>query len=227
MVTYLRMVGFVLALFFSLSGTNIFATDALGTNGDKASVDVGKEEMQNENENESESNRNGKLASVLFESGSAVFPMPTSGVKGGYFLSPNGLAEISSVSGALKISGVSLDVSLLSLGYKMFLGNSFYLHGGFAQRTIKFAVTSSEYTLSADAQSTALEFQIGNRWQWSGFTLGCTWLGYVYPLSSSSTKSIPTIAEGSSSAKDLDDSLDMLAETPNVEFLRISLGWSF
>ena len=93
------------------------------------------------------------------------------------------------------------------------------------------AFTATDLTtnleVSTEANSLGLEFGIGNRWQWEGFTLGVTWLGYFNPLSASSSKDIPAETVGSTAANDLDDALDSLGETPNMQLFRISAGWAF
>lgn len=79
--------------------------------------------------------------------------------------------------------------SHISAYSELFLGNSFYLTGGYGQRTLQYDGLTALDTILADSDKkdgrvremtyTDLGFDVGfgNRWQWKYFSLGVQWLG--------------------------------------------------
>src|SRR5690606_28780744 len=135
--------------------------------------------------------------------------------------------------GSVTLSGVGVGWSMIEARAKFFVGNSFYLTGGAGQRTFTF---TSELTpldggpeFSAEAKATTLgaTFAIGNQWQWDYFTLGLDWIGYFLPISQSGDSEVvfPGVVEDD--LKELNDSLEELGKTPNLQVLRIYLGIAF
>lgn len=202
---------------------------------DEPAKDAAKEEAAPEKTHfSSADNRQGKMASVVLEEGFAIAPLPTSGFGASYFVTPDLLAELSYVSGEFKLADISISGSLLELRAQYFIGNSFYVIGGFGQRKIGFdakldasAAGGNKIPVSVETTSTGLSLGVGNHWQWGGFTLGCQWLGYFLPLSSSGDTDLDVAGANDKDKKDLQDSIDGLAKTPTYQALRLAAGWSF
>ena len=60
----------------------------------------------------------------------------------------------------------------LKLGYKKFVGNSFYY-----QPSVYYRRTSHQTTVTYKYRDAGLGLRIGNEWQWENFMLGIDWLG--------------------------------------------------
>jgi len=184
---------------------------------------------------ESEANRQNKIASVVGELGLAIAPLPTVGFAGGYYIMPDLLAEFSLVVGSFEIDKTELSWSYTSLRAKWFLGNSFYLNLGFANRSIDFkssltasaAGQTATVAVDASAKSSGIDFAIGNRWQWEYFSVGCDWLGYFQPLSSSGDDNVTAPGVVQKELNDFNDLLEQLGETPHLQLLRFYIGASF
>jgi len=117
------------------------------------------------------------------------------GVQFGKFINSNSLflGEVTNGSdswGTVILFGSRREINSTTVGlhYKYFTGNTFYVRFGADYRTIKYRQTyywtSSNEMRNFDGESTALNFQLGNQWQWSGFTLGCDWVGVALPIMS-------------------------------------------
>lgn len=78
------------------------------------------------------------------------------------------------------------------------------------------------------AKSAVLDLAIGNKWQWSNFTLGCDWIGVMVPIAQISKKDDLT-DDGSLSRSDQNhkDTANELAKVTNLQFLRFYLGVAF
>ncbi len=181
----------------------------------------------------SEGNRVGKIASIVAEGGFSVAPFPMTGAAAGWYASKDLLAELAYTQGGLALGIVNIKISLVELRAKYFIGNSFYVNGGIGQRSIKFdasldskIVGAPSISADAEAKTTGLSFGLGNRWQWSYFSMGCDWLGYFAALSSSGSKvDVPGAAD--KDTKDLKDSVDKLGKTSSYQLLRFYMGVSF
>lgn len=207
---------------------------------------------------ESESARLGKMGGVELGMGLIVGAVPGSQFHPYYNVMPNlsvGLlynsgsldfgSEISSTPGA-KINSATIDASIVMVHARYFVGNSFYVSGGLGQRTITadFDIQSTliDYGIKSniEAKSTSVMIALGNQWQWdSGFSLGVEWLGYIVPLSASSTDSLDETGADAGSAssankssvdslkKDSTDLAETIGELSTPRLFMISLGWSF
>lgn len=173
------------------------------------------------------------MLSFVGEAGLAVAPFPAEGLGVGYFVSPSFVTELSYVAGSATLLDFTVNTSLAELRAKYYVGNSFYVIGGFGQRSIGIdaqldasAVGGDKIDVSVSTASTSLSIGLGNQWQWGGFTLGCQWLGYFMPLSSSGDTDFDVAGLDEKDSKDLQDSIDALADTPSYQALRLSLCWS-
>ena len=207
---------------------------------------------------ESESARLGKMGGVELGMGLIVGVVPGSQFHPYYNVMPNlsvGLlynsgsldfgSEISGTPGA-KINSATLDASIIMIHARYFVGNSFYVSGGLGQRTITadFDIQSTliDYGIKSniEAKSTSFMVAIGNQWQWdSGFSLGVEWIGYIVPLSASSSDSLDETgadagtasSSNKSSVESLKKDSTKLAETigelSTPRLFMFSLGWSF
>lgn len=181
----------------------------------------------------SEENRVGKMVSVVAEGGFAVAPIPMTGAAVGYYVFRDLLAEVSYVSGGVDLGIVTIDATLLEARAKYWIGNSFYVNGGFGQRTIDFSagldpITGTEKVkVELETKTTGLSFGLGNRWQWSYFTLGCDWLGYFAAMSSSGDTDVDVPGVEDKDKTDLEDAADQLGKASTYSALRFYLGASF
>lgn len=182
-------------------------------------------------EGESSGNRPGKTGYVALEAIGLTL-MPVSGFRGGYFISPDLTAELSYASGGATLGDFEAKKTVIEAKAKYFLGNSFYIDGGLAQES--WAVTypvmdaggSTSSNLSGSVSNTGLVFHIGNQWQWSGFTLGCDWLGYFASLSSSASFDGSTTVDEADKKKEEDDVKSTMGGG-SAHVTRFYLGWSF
>ncbi len=200
---------------------------------DKADAAKTEEAAPAKTHSSSAENRQGKMLHIVGEAGLAIAPFPQEGLGVGYYFSPDLVAELSYVAGSTEFLDLEVTTSLIEARAKYFIGNSFYAIGGLGQRTIGFtadldasSVGGAKKKVSVDTSSTGLSLGIGNHWQWSGFTLGCQWLGYFMPLSSSGDTDLDVDGVNEKDKKDLQDSIDNLGKTPSYQALRLYLGWT-
>lgn len=144
-----------------------------------------KQAFDGYDEDSSYANRRGKTAqlSVGFAHG-----------KLGVFLTPD-----VTISGEYDQSDILLGLNAIpdssqriGVGLEAFLGNSFYLHGGFAQRTLKYSNLSLLETIfeglddqpqrSVTYTDKGSTLGFGNRWQWEYFSIDCRWVGFYIPF---------------------------------------------
>lgn len=125
------------------------------------------------------------------------------------------------------------DLSATSLGlhYKHFSGNSFYFRVGADYRTLKYKSTftnldQSRDITSFDGDSVAMNLQIGNQWQWESFTLGCDWVGYSLPVTST-IKNMQVVSSSDYEKKWAKEDADMYITKGNLNLLRFYMGASF
>lgn len=177
-----------------------------------------------------------QITAILFGIGPSI--SSTLGLQYGYFLKRNQLVVLEGTTGKLGYSsidvltGYDLDIKTKSFGahFKHFTGNSFYYRAGLDFRTIEYNYRRNGSTTDYgkfNGTSVAANFQIGNQWQWSNFTLGCDWLGLSAPLTSSvSDKEVGSTAPGFM-AGSLDDDANTLTKKVHLNVLRFYLGASF
>ena len=125
---------------------------------------------------------------------------PVFGVRGGVFVNSDFLLEANLARGSSGFLVDKAEKTLVEVKAKYFLGNSFYLDAGGAYESWDIDYSTAYIDSSnqfQDVSSTGkivnsgVSFHLGNQWQWSGFTMGCDWIGYFYALSSSSTFDTP------------------------------------
>jgi hypothetical protein len=119
---------------------------------------------------------------------------------------------------------------------KWFLGNSFYLQGGAGLRQMQATdssvffsslVVADTYKSTFSSSYAIGEIGLGNRWQFSNFTIGCDWVGYAVPLAKlSSSESFTGPITESQKASDRDN-FDKRSSEGNLMLLRFHLGVSF
>jgi hypothetical protein len=177
---------------------------------------------------------------MLFGVGPSI--SSTQGVEVGYFLDRKSLVLVQFTKGTLSsnanvslggsLNGSNLDLKTTSIGahFKRPVGNSFYYRGGVDLRQAQFSYTYNGTTTDSyswKGSSVALNFQIGNQWQWSNFTLGCDWIGLSLPL----TKSIYEETYSPSSPTYYRDwaahDQDLIVKGTHINLLRFYLGASF
>lgn len=120
---------------------------------------------------------------------------------------------------------------------RYFVGNSFFVNGGIGQRsfTSTFAISDNSgnsLDLSTEASSIIAQFGIGNIWSFDfGMVLGCEWIGYTQPLSSSYSSTISAKGVVSGYIQDLQGDAEKLAKTTaesgTAMALVGSLGFAF
>lgn len=168
----------------------------------------------------------------------------TTGLSLGYFLDRDKMLLIEGTGKSttrrettwFSTSRSTYDINSESLGihFKHFVGNSFYYRAGVDYRKLgydyqnNFSNTTEQISFSGD--SVALNFQIGNQWQWDNFTLGCDWVGLSMPISSNvKDKSLNTAAQADAVYYNnkIEDDSTLYIKNTNLNLLRFYLGASF
>lgn len=130
-----------------------------------------------------------------------------------------------------RVTEKSLGVSL-----KKFAGNSFYVSGGLDARRVQYEQTKETWLIFSTDQKSTMSFEgnllsanlaLGNQWQFTGFTLGCDWIGVSLPLSSQITKSTVAGDVSASAQTDYDNAQEALLHKINYRVARLYLGASF
>lgn len=176
------------------------------------------------------SGRDGKLGWVAAEAFGLTF-FPVQGVRGGYFYNKDFSIGGSFAFGNAEVLDYEFSKTVVEVGAKYFLGNSFYVDGNFGMETFEFdtnsiGVDSSIVKLSGDSTSMGLSFHIGNQWQWGGFTLGCDWVGYYLALSNSLSLEKSTQLSASTYAT-LESDAESSFTGNSMHLTRLYLGWAF
>lgn len=180
--------------------------------------------------NSSRANRRGKTASFVAEVGSAVVPLPTVGVAAGYYLMPDTMVEMSHARGRFGIFIASVSSRMTSVRWKQWWGNSFYTNLGLARRVTALEATldpvtgSDEVSARIELTSLGADLQVGNRWQWDRFTLGCDWLGFFYPVSTSGSLEIGAAGAKHEEKDELKGLARRFGELFTVQGLRFYMG---
>jgi hypothetical protein len=165
----------------------------------------------------------------------------SSGVALGYHLDPDTVILIEGPKGNADGTSLQLfsrlDVKTTSFGVhlKRFSGNSFYIRAGIDYRTLEYQSTysgilSSDSGSSYQFSSTSLSLSgaIGNQWQWENFTLGCDWVGYSQPLSSTVTNEQASYGKYSSdNTTNNNEAKARYVASGSVQLLRFYIGASF
>lgn len=182
----------------------------------------------------SEDNRQGKEFTVLGEVGLIDVVHSGTGIQAGYFVSPRLLAEADYFSAQFSFLGYKSDVTLATARAKYFFANSFYAQAGLGMRSLDLQDTGDAIFATGKDESTKFhatslvgEVGIGNRWQWSGFTMGCDWVGYVQPVAQlGESESFGSDVSEESKAADRQD-YEEARKKGNTMLVRFALGWSF
>ena len=190
----------------------------------------------------SEGNRLDKRYMVTAQA-NAVGPSLVSngGVQGGIFLDHNSLLllELTNGAGGAFLNGLfgseyTYRASSVGVHYKRFVANSFYVRAGGDYRvaTFDYKYTSvfggtyrSDYHF--EGNSLAANFQIGNQWQFSGFTIGCDWVGYSLPVVSNVTNERMSANSTDTDRKNMQEDQDRFLKQGHLNLLRFYLGASF
>jgi hypothetical protein len=108
----------------------------------------------------------------------------------GYFLSRQHLIELSYFSSDEDYESDSSysdrveELRVISLGSKIFSGNSFYMSPAIFYSDYEYSYTCNDCFIFSDRSfkrsDLGISFRIGNQWQWDNFTLGCDWIGIQY-----------------------------------------------
>lgn len=228
-------------------GLNVNAQTPPQTEAEPVSGSAKKESQRRYYSNESADNRQDKtweISAILLGVGPSI--SSTSGLIGAYHLSPDEEILVEITGGKLTSDtgdfddklGSSYDIKTSSIGihYKRFAGNSFYFRTGLDARFVKYdyqyrsiAFPANNSDIEFSGRSLALNFQIGNQWQWENFTMGCDWIGVSVPITSSikeeKFESSGTFA--SLDRKQYDDDSRTLVKAVHANFLRFYLGASF
>ena len=220
-------------LITALLMSSLWAIPCIASPEEANKEDINNEEQATSGEDSeypSLQNRKGKTFAVLGEVGGGF--IGSAGLNLDYFITEKDLLELYYVSGSFDLFA-KVEYSLAGLVYQRFVGNSFYLRTGLVQRSIDFSegviaqALGSTSELQSNATSMGLEFGIGNRWQWDNFTLGCTWIGWFAPLSTSTKRTqIPSSAT-QTEIDEFDSDLDKLGKAGHLQFLRLSMGVAF
>lgn len=168
--------------------------------------------------------RKGKSGYIVGEpAGASVGSIPSVGVRGAGYLTPDSLIEMGAASGTLEYLFFTFKSTFIHVDYKVFFGNSFYARFGAAYRNIGAKVGSDEVL---SVSSYGPDLAIGNQWQWESFTLGCDWLGSFFPVTVTKN-SFSDSSLNEADKKSLKDSGEKLGKTTSPQSLRFYLGMSF
>jgi hypothetical protein len=188
------------------------------------------------------SNRRRLNVSLLGESGLVDILQAGYGARAAFILNPRYTLELGYLQSDFHFFSLEYHTHLASSRLKMFLGNTFYVLAGLGYASINAA--NSYYVSSSSAGSSRVtdvsyetnlligEVALGNQWQWSNFTLGCDWVGFLTPLAklSENTRKHETQGNGgfvSSDEKDDADHFGSISSHTMIETVRLYLGWSF
>ena len=205
-------------------------TDAKKTEEKKPEAKADDEQPVKKNSTE---NRKGKTAVVLAEIGLVDLLHSGVGAQVGYFLSPKLMLEADYLHASFSFLGYQSNVNVATVRTKLFVGNSFYVQGGLGIRNLE-SVDDSLSLFGTDSYNSTFtssylvgEIGIGNRWQFSAFTIGCDWVGYLVPVAklSSSEKFSGTVSE--TTKADDRQTFDKQSENGNLLLVRFHLGWAF
>lgn len=159
--------------------------------------------------------------------------MPVSGVRAAYLINPDLAVEGGYSTGSASIGDFKAVKSIVELKAKYFVSNSFYVDGGFAHESwdVNYPVVAASGSLSTtdlegSVANNGASLHIGNQWQWSGFTVGCDWVGYFLSLNTTSSfKDNTAVSQENKTAQESDVKTAMGGNS--VHLLRLYGGWAF
>ena len=159
------------------------------------------------------------------------FALTNSGVTAGAFINRNSqvLASYSwNATDRTCINGINCDLEdkFASVAFKRFVSNTFYMQGGATHHTITYTESDSygDIEFGFDAKITTADFAIGNQWNFNGFTLGCDWVSFALPLSTTYSNSFYT---EDSDMTELNDRQDEWKKNGKMFFTKLYLGATF
>ena len=111
-------------------------------------------------------------------------------VTAGYFIDPDSLVTLNYAEESFVIGSSNLPVLNVrtSISFEKFLGNSFFVNGGFGRRTLRYAglrfsdVFLDKNDFGFTYTDMGVNAGLGNRWQWENFTIGAQWIGVYVPV---------------------------------------------
>ncbi len=108
------------------------------------------------------------------------------GVQAGAYAATNTLLEVDALTAVALFPNVPRSDSV-SFGVRQFVTPTFYVKGGIRYRRLRteeylFDSEPDGYDEFIEQSDLGLDFALGNRWQWGGFTLGVEWFGLYRPL---------------------------------------------
>ena len=181
-------------------------------------------------------NRKNKKVVILGEIGLVNLLNAGYGAEVGYYLTPNRVLEADFLQSSFAFLGTESKINLATARFKWFLNNSFYLQFGAGIRQMEAIDDSSYFSTAFNLESYSSKFSavhgiaevgLGNRWQFSSFTIGCDWVGYVVPLAKlSSSESFSGAVSDDQKTKDRSN-FEKEAGAGNLLLLRLHLGMSF
>jgi hypothetical protein len=173
--------------------------------------------------------RQGKEFGVVAEIGLVNVFAFGSGIRGMMYLDSNRLIEAGFFQAEFSFLGYATKYQMIEGRYKHIVGNSFYYFAGVASQTVTSTKPDFFESEGSELSAThlAAEGGIGNHWSWSGFTMGCDWVGLAYPLVElASSESFPDDGKEEDIESDR-DSFDEQASGANLMNVRFYLGMHF
>ncbi len=155
-----------------------------------------------------------------------------SGLRAGYFITPNLIAEGSYATGIVSFLGYGGDKTLIEAKLKYFIGNSFYVDLGYSRENWDLTLpifndkTFDVVDIKGQVQNDGLGIRIGNQWQWQSFTLGCDWVGAFSAFSTKASFETLGDLEEVQRAREEDDAITNFGGN-SAHLLRLYLGWAF
>ncbi len=155
------------------------------------------------------------------------------GLTPGYYYKSDTLFELDHVFGEVNLLFFSVYGQQTTARIKKFWGNSFYTNAGIGSRTIgikdnlKDLTGTKDVILDVNSSALGLDFQIGNRWQFEMFSIGCDWIGAFVPLTKINDKTTFPSDADTKERKDAENIFNGLAKTTTLHALRFYLGVSW
>ncbi|RYZ82730.1 MAG: hypothetical protein EOP04_21470 [Proteobacteria bacterium] len=183
--------------------------------------------------------------------GLGVFMAPVSGasLSGTYNYTPDVQFELRAASGSIDaddlidssyndivVNRFDLDANLTEIRAKYFVGNSFYVAGGLAQRTLQIDIDArdqdSAITGNLKSASTCFTLAIGNIWNLdNGMYIGGEWLALAVPMSSSSSNHFNaqgiTDSDTESLKRDTKKAMNDIGKTTTAGVATFQIGYQF
>lgn len=155
----------------------------------------------------------------------------TQGVSAGFLLNPDAILQVDFIGNNDEEYNDETDLKVrsLSVSYKQFLGNSFYVKPGIEHRWVRedYHDDGANEFWGYKGTMTGVQFAVGNQWQIKNFTIGCDWFGFTQSFLHSRTDEYTRGANLGSSQSDLDDEAEDSLEGLTFKFAHFYLGVAF